>query len=154
MKKNYQRIIILLLLLVFTSTVVTAEPYLLESKEFYDSIAWTWEYYDTFSPTYNCLAYAMDVTNMWIWPWNESPTSAEVTVYLSKRGYAVNSGPYMPKIISYGTAYEITHFAKVIDGNTTRAKWGGYELMTSYSWDPYVGPGCYRGYGPRMLQYR
>ncbi|MFZ5354509.1 MAG: DUF7689 domain-containing protein [Bacillota bacterium] len=64
-------------------------------------MAWTWEYHAPFDLSYNCLAYALGVTNMWIWPFDAYPTSSEVTLYMNRRGYTVNSGPYGPKMIEY-----------------------------------------------------
>lgn len=148
-----KRILLVLVIMLFITISVSASTDLFYPEEYYNQTAWTWEYYDTYSPSYNCLAYVFGVTNMWIWPWGgENPTSLEVTLYMNRQGYQFYEGPYLPKIVSYGTATEIDHFAKIINGTTTRSKWGPLEVMTSYSWDPYTG--CREGYGNRMLTYK
>ncbi|MCB2313262.1 hypothetical protein LGL55_18355 [Clostridium tagluense] len=110
---------------------------LTKPSSYYDKYSWTWHYAGSATTTYNCLAYALGYTDRKIWPWSSNiPTHAEAISYLRERGYDPQDG-LAPKIIAYGNSNGIVHFSRYIGSSESRAKWGGLELMTHYSTDPY-----------------
>lgn len=107
--------------------------------------------------TYNCLAYALGVTSTWIWPWGSSDaTLSEITKVLTDQGYNTRSpGPsYIPpRLVVYGSSNAIGHIAKITNSNpqTTKSKWGPWELVETKSYDPYRPTP--NGYGPAIQYY-
>jgi hypothetical protein len=105
--------------------------------------------------TYNCLAYAVDVTTSWQWPWSYNPTYNEVVSYMNKSGsfstrpgttYLTASTSRMvgAKVIAYGTSGAIKHFAKVTTWDASgypvkvSSKWGCWELVNSANSAPFT----------------
>ncbi len=135
-------LIISLAALMLLALSVRVEAQLCVPSSTYDALSWTWQYYGPCSTTYNCLSYALGVTNTWIWPWGSSnPTDSQVTSYLSTKGY-VTSGS-TAKIISYWKNSRITHFSKIISSSTCLAKCGQLNILKHFSWDPYKASGSY-----------
>ncbi|MGE6230178.1 DUF7689 domain-containing protein [Paenibacillus chitinolyticus] len=108
---------------------------------------------------YNCLAYAIDETAKWVWPWKSSgydrdATATEMTAFLRSYGYSDrNTGNpnNPPKLIAYGKSLSsVGHIARVLDSSTTKSKWGIAELVTTYSLSPYNSSA---GYGPAVQYY-
>lgn len=118
------------------------------------------EYHGTLY-TYNCLAYAVDIYYSWQWPvdWGSfnSISLNKMLKYMngtesgSADGTRRTSGtfyyngstswtPFKTKVIYYDNG----HFAKVIsynsDGSPRRimSKWGHWELIESYSYNPFT----------------
>jgi hypothetical protein len=54
MKSITKRIILVLVIMLFITISVSASTNLFYPEEYYNQTAWTWEYYDTYSPSYNC----------------------------------------------------------------------------------------------------
>ncbi|EHL06346.1 hypothetical protein HMPREF0322_02914 [Desulfitobacterium hafniense DP7] len=134
--------IVLVIALVITLFSAKTALGLIYPDSWYDARSWTWEYNAPATSTYNCLAYALDITSTWVWPWGSThPTSSQVDAYLAYLGYTgYNWGyPIQPQIISYGTSSAVTHFSKVPPGASGYciAKWGDLERFKHYSWDPY-----------------
>ena len=149
-------LVVCLLSVALLLSVVPSANALYKSTDYYDRIAWTWKYYAPWTRTYNCLSYALGYRDRWIWPWTGRPTVEQCNTYMSKRGYKWVTKSGSPTIIAYGwrnsTRNEVDHFARVVNGTTTRAKWGSLEVMTSYSWSPYFSSsygGTVAGYRPR-----
>jgi hypothetical protein len=112
--------------------------------------------YDGQLNTYNCLAYAVDVTTSWQWPWpNTNPTYTQVAAYMNKSGvYAARPGTKYTvasqsriigaKAIAYGTSGDVKHFAKVVAWDASgypsrvRSKWGYWELCNSANYAPFA----------------
>lgn len=111
---------------------------------------------DNYSSDYNCLAYALSTTTVWIWPFSNNPTLSDIDTYLSSRGYIRSAANASKSIIVYGTNDgTITHFAKFRFGETT-AKMGSLELVRHNSVSPYYNDGGYGTikafyYDPRNL---
>lgn len=130
------------------------DPQFIASKATYDAIVKTpdnYNYLAPATPSYNCLAWALQNQSSWVWPWVSNPTSAEVDNYLYGKGYVGATFPSEAQIISYGTSStNITHFGRVADSNYVNAKWGQLERLQSLSWDPYSYSG---GYGPKIKTY-
>lgn len=127
-----------------------------QPKSTYDAVVKTannYYYLAAATPSYNCLAYALDDYSNWIWPWGSSnPTSSQVDTYLSGKGYTTtNTGSSSDtKIISYGTSSSIAHFGKPSDNNFVNSKWGQLERLQSLNWDPYSST----YYGARVKDYK
>ena len=94
--------------------------------------------------TYNCLAYAIGVTDSWVWPWvYDCPTLSQLDTYMNSQGYVRVSQYQSNCIVAYGfSSSEITHFSKVVAGTVT-AKCGAWELMEHNEYDAYFANGDY-----------
>ncbi len=105
----------------------------------------TWKVEDVATVRYNCMAYAIGVTNSWQWDWQGNmPTLAEVTFAMQKRNFVQTKDLKSATVIVYGKNNLVTHFAKNINGGTgSIAKWGTNELMSSNSINPYPANGIY-----------
>lgn len=115
-----------------------------------DGIAYNWSYYTQGSRENNCLAYALGVTDRWIWPWNGNPNLTQVTTYMSTWGYMPN-GIAVRRVYAYGSSSGITHFSKNLSTSSiqVRAKWGQCETFTHSTNSPYrPSP-----YGPRVFAF-
>jgi len=126
-------------------------------------IANDWSYYARGWYENNCLAYALDNTTDWIWPWGQNnPTLSQVESYMSSVGYPYMFerdfiGPYYPpaEVACYGWTNSIKHFAKVTSYgygwyySTIRAKWGHYEIFDGSNGDPYTN----NVYGPEVAMF-
>lgn len=129
---------------------------------FYQNRASSYTYYNSATKSYNCLGHATG-SFVWEWPWGSSlPTNDQATVYLQTKGHSaastVGSAP-VNGIISYGTIYGITHFARVTGFASVSAKWGNLELFEHNSRSPYPAVnagsdqwGAY-GYGVAVTGY-
>ncbi len=145
-EKRVIKILIVCVIICSLFLVTTPVYALYQSTSFYNSIAWTWQYYATGSWNNNCLGYALGYT-WWEWPWGgRNPSNSEVNSYMASKGYArqpSGSTGYSTRVISYGTSSAVDHFARNVGSGgtwtsgTSRAKWGHLEIMTSYSHDPY-----------------
>jgi len=93
---------------------------------------------------YNCLAYALGITNYWVWPWGtDCPSLSQVDDYMVSNGYTRVSQYQSNCIVAYGlTSSQITHFSKVV-ADTVTAKCGGWELMEHKEYDAYFAEGDY-----------
>lgn len=151
--KVKRKLAILILTLMTIATISTPASALVYPNSYYDRIAWTWEYSAPNTETYNCLAYALGYTTIWVWPWGTTnPTSSQANSFMAGAGYRNVGWGYPinnPLIISYGSSSEVVHFSKV-SGYNSIAKWGSLELMKSYSLNPYNNGG---GYGPPVTTY-
>ncbi|MCP4214849.1 MAG: hypothetical protein GY765_09340 [bacterium] len=128
-----------------------------QAAEVWNDFAWTWSYADNVcNKNYNCLSYAIGITNSLTWPWGYSNgTSSQVSSYLKGKGY--HRSGYNPRIISYGPSYNsISHFSKVTGATTCRAKCGREDLLNHGDWDPYTnidyGSKQHVYYGTRYMQ--
>ncbi len=93
--------------------------------------------------TYNCLAYAVGITDHWEWPWSGTPTNAQLDSYMSGKGFSTASSSVLPytKVIYYSG----DHFSKVTawssDGTPTKvmSKWGYAEVVESNGYNTFQG---------------
>lgn len=149
---RYTLLVALLITLLCSGTALA----LVHPNSWYDARCWTWQYNAPATGTYNCLAYALGITNQWVWPWGNSlPTSSQVDDYLALWGATGYNWGYQiqPRIISYGTSSAVTHFSSVpTNANYCIAKWGGLERFTHYAWDPYYANDDSYGYPVRCYQ--
>ncbi len=116
-----------------------------------NAIAYNWTYYTLGWYENNCLAYAVGVTDRWIWPWGSAkPTIAQVTTYMYTWGYMPNAVA-AKRVYCYGSSSAVTHFSKNISVTSTqiRAKWGHCEIFTHSTSNPYTS----YAYGPRVFTY-
>jgi len=115
---------------------------LVAPTEFYDHRSWTYTYDGPADPDYNCLAYALGLSE-WECPWGENlPSDSSVTYWIETfHGYEkiLDGQPIQPRIISYGTTDAIWHFSKSNQslGCSCKAKWGALELFLHGSCNPY-----------------
>ncbi len=116
--------------------------------------------------SYNCLAYAVDVNNQWLWPWGWNPTESQLDDYMSKSypystrpgsSYTRTTENNYPDVIYYSEyswgSGEDGHFGIVSswDANgypkSIFSKWGAWELIYSSDSDPFIsfygGPKAY-----------
>lgn len=111
------------------------------------------EYYDRMkdynkigegSNTYNCLSYAIGITDRNTWPWLfwSPPTTEDVTTFMNSLGYIKVPSCTNNCVVAYGTSSEITHFSLVENG-ITKAKCGSLELMRHSSYDAYFYASSY-----------
>jgi hypothetical protein len=76
--------------------------------------------------TYNCLAWALGITNAWVWPWGgRLATPAEMTTYLRGRGYVPQFGG---PLATYGPGY-LSHAARFTNAWTSKV---GSDLLISH----------------------
>jgi len=138
-------VLVLSMVCVLLAVGVQAQAQLCADESFYDARSWTWSYKGPCSTQYNCLAYALGITNQWVWPWGYSnPTSSQVESYLEGEDYGTTGSP--AKIISYGSSSAVVHFGRVTGSTTTAAKWGSMNLLDHGSWSPYYSnPNSYGG---------
>lgn len=80
---------------------------------------------------YNCLAYALGITNDWVWDWGiNEPTISQFNSFMNSRGYTNVSTYSSNCIIAYGTtSTSIAHFAKSVNGGVS-AKMGQAERVS------------------------
>lgn len=103
--------------------------------------------------TYNCLAYAIGITDHWVWPWSTNPTFSDLSSYMSSKGYptAAQGIQSFAKVIYYQNG----HFSKVIAWDiygtpkTIISKWGCSELMQSSASSPFSSV-----YGPATASFK
>ena len=98
-----------------------------------------WTYNAPVNPSYNCLAYALGFTSVWIWPdWAGTYVSeAEMDIEMVNWGKLRTTNAVEAQIVAYGYAGDIRHAAKVTTPTTrTIAKWGRIERF-SHPWSPY-----------------
>lgn len=119
----------------------------------YIANSWTYEtrgYYEN-----NCLAWALNNTTDWIWPWGSSnPSVSEVDSYLANYGYTNQGVQIMSeRIYAYGFGSScVTHFARGFIGPVIYpidAKWGHYEVFYSSNTTPYTN----NVYGGQVASY-
>lgn len=116
-----------------------------------NAIAYNWTYYARGWYENNCLAYAIGVTDRWIWPWGSSnPTLTQVTTYMSTQGYMANAVA-AKRVYCYGSPSAVTHFSKNISVSSSqvRAKWGHCEIFNHSTNNPYKPT----PYGPYVYAY-
>lgn len=108
----------------------TAEAYSLLTKNFIKK--------GNYTQNYNCLAYAIGITNTWVWPWGtRNPSLSETTTYLETLGYERANTYSANCIVAYGTSTSnITHFSKV-SGGVVVAKCGSLELLQHTTYQAY-----------------
>lgn len=97
-----------------------------------------------YTDLYNCLAYAIGITNSWVWPWGLScPSLSQLDVFMESEGYMRVSQYQSNCVVAYGlSSSQITHFSKVV-ADTVTAKCGGWELMEHNEYDAYFAAGDY-----------
>jgi hypothetical protein len=134
----------------FILSALNLNAQLCRTTSWYDSWSWTWSYAGPCTDEYNCLAYALGITDECVWPWgSNNPNQSQVSSYLYDEGYSVSGSD--AKIISYGPSSDsITHFSRVTGPSTCRAKWGDLNLIDHGSWDPYYS---YTSYGSKRMVY-
>ncbi|NOU64994.1 hypothetical protein GC096_13235 [Paenibacillus sp. LMG 31461] len=131
---------------------ITTSTYTLDSMV---STAGNYAWLGDATGTYNCLAYALGNYSSWDWPWGVSnPDTWKADTYLKSKGFGTSKDISSTdvaayEIISYGNIYSITHFSRIAASNYTNAKWGNYELLQSYGWQPYSAS----NYGPGVKKY-
>lgn len=107
-----------------------------------NNISYDYEFYSVGSRDQNCLAFALDYGNSWVWPWGGSnPTVSEAKTYSNSIGYSVysaSSSISYPYIVAYAKNGRVTHFARVNTTGNTYAKWGSLEIFKHGSYDPYT----------------
>lgn len=132
-------------LLMMLNLAQPLQAQIIPNADFYNGLCWTWEIIGPQDPVYNCLSYAIGVTNTWTWPWSGSlPTSSQVDSYMLSKGYFLTGN--VKAIISYGlSSSSIGHFSKIATPSTCTAKCGAYHLLKHYSWDPYKDRLIYNG---------
>lgn len=147
LKKTLVVLVAAFLLLSFSTR---AEAQLCVPASTYDALAWTWQYHAPCSTTYNCLSYALGITNTWTWPWgSNNPTNNQVNAYMATKGYST-TGTYL-KIASYGSGSAIKHFSKITGDSTCLAKCGSLNVLKHNSLDPYYHSGSY---GAKITVYK
>lgn len=133
-------------------------PYIVQ----YSNLAFDYTYLSGASSGYNCLAFAMGITNQAIWPWGlETPLPSEVNTFftyddvLDDRGiptakyyvghtYSAYSSPSSGRIALYvAVDGRVKHFS-IIETTGCKAKLGGAERMHHSSNDAYYS---YSSYG-------
>ncbi len=83
--------------------------------------------------TYNCLAYAVGITNNWQWgSWSGGPTLKDLKDYMSSKGYTYTTNSSNARVVYYDGG----HFAKISSGTIT-SKWGGTEVVYSSQIDAF-----------------
>lgn len=136
MNKLYRKIMVIIII---TSLFSISANALYFPTYFYDNRASSYTKIGDVDSDYNCLAYSLGITNDWVWPWgasNPSPYQAQNTLNLL---YGLDeTSVFQGEIIAYGNSNEITHFSKESGFNTCKAKWGGLELFSHNSRDPYA----------------
>ena len=96
-----------------------------------------------YSPFYNCLAYAIGITNSCVWPWSNEPSLSQLDSFMESKGYIRVLQYQSNCVVAYGlSSSQITHFSKVVS-NTVTAKCGGLELMEHNEYDAYFAAGNY-----------
>lgn len=138
------------------------------TKSQYDSLATSWSIQDVANTSYNCLSYALGITNTWTWPWNSSNSSGCIYItgegyyplvttldaYMQTKGHTKVTSASSATIIAYGLTQSgntyATHFSKKTASSTTVAKWGQLEVMQSSSLTPYTSSS---GYGSAIAYY-
>lgn len=96
---------------------------------------------------YNCLAWALGITNRWVWPWgSRNATDAEMTAFLQRQGYARGSNG---TLVSYGfSASSVGHVARYYSSSWGWTSKLGQWLLITHGRDALIG-----GYGARRLFY-
>lgn len=160
--RNFQSIVtivtssLLSVSLVLTSTVKCyAETTTVAER---NAIANNWKYVRQGTEKYNCLSFALGITDTWTWPWGGTePDIDTVNYYLSSKHYIVSTNPhlldYAPdkrKIVAYQKNKKVTHFSKASKNKNIKAKWGRAELfagnkLASYT-DYLYGQPCLYAY--------
>lgn len=103
--------------------------------------------------TYNCLAYSVDILNMWQWPtsWGSDPNAISISTIADYMKDTYREGAnyfnatttytaFTTKVIYYSGG----HFAKVVAYDSTgkpskvRSKWSCDEVIESRSFDPFT----------------
>lgn len=112
----------------------------------------SWYYYDEIdnsfegfaSEEYNCMAYALDVTDQWLWPWSVGYPDFEPVCYYFSKMYSASTRPG-PKYTEFSQTpfanpqllFYTGHVVKVTkwdaEGNAIEgiSKWGRAELIRS-----------------------
>jgi len=111
--------------------------------EDYSNLTYDFKKIGNYTDTYNCLAYALGITNDWVWEWWwGNPTLAQVDSYMSSQGYT--KIPYITSncVVAYGTEASVGHFSKNSSGIAT-AKLGSYELVEHISAYAYYSQSTY-----------
>jgi hypothetical protein len=95
--------------------------------------------------TYNCLAFAVGITDHWEWPlsWGViMPTYSQASTYMSGKGYATGSTSVLPwtKVIFYSNSHVAKVTAYDSNGYPTKiqSKWGGLEVVESDGYNPFT----------------
>lgn len=122
-------------------------------------IANNWILWGQGDDRYNCLAYALGITDRWVWPWLNNPSKKTVKKYLENKGYVVSTSASLlsnisdnrRKIVAYSNGDGITHFARAYTAKTIVAKWGSLEVFygnkyASYTNNVYGQPCLYAYY--------
>ena len=129
--------------MVLTSNVYALSPSIVSSTEVRNAIAHNWKYVERGYEDNNCLAWAVELNNIWLWPWGlESPTHAEVDNFMDTYENLSPTSSYIScDIYAYGTSSRIVHFAR---GRGTGplavpidSKWGSYENFSHTTVSPY-----------------
>jgi hypothetical protein len=127
----------------------------------YSNLTYTFKYLSSWSANYNCLAYALGITNQYIWPWEtETPLASEVSTFFT---YNANYDDRGIKTAKYYTGHTYTQYAStangriafyttngranhfsVIDGIGCKAKMGQLERVSHDMLDAYYS---YSSYG-------
>ena len=82
------------------------------------------------NPTYNCLAWALGITDRWVWPWGtRQPLVAEFSQWLALHGYVVGTPA---AAIAYGPLFEVGHIGRYYDIYPTSKLGAG--LLISHTW--------------------
>ncbi len=89
--------------------------------------------------TYNCLAYALGITNRWMNPFG---SLAKTTQEMGKKGYTKVDSPTTNCIVAYGTVDNVVHFSRIENG-IVNAKCGGYELLQHSHYNAYYSQSSY-----------
>jgi len=98
-----------------------------------------WKYQAPATPVYNCMAYALGITDTRVWP-TSSPVCSEtemdaLMLAFNRRQVSKSEGP---TIVAYGYPGDIRHVAKVTSSYKTVAKHGSLERYEHPSWTPYL----------------
>ena len=107
------------------------------------------------TPTYNCLAWVLGITNSWVWPWgNRNASKREMDAFMRVRGYAPSPAG---QIAAYGPYGAVGHVARV-SGGAFQSKLGSYLRITHGLWGltggvygGYAGSYGYRGFAAEGL---
>jgi hypothetical protein len=122
-----------------------------------NAIAKNWAYIERGYADYNCLAWALGVTNIWVWPWTGNPSLAQVNTYMSNLGYTASDGSISCDIYAYGTTSAVVHFARGRGAGPLAipidAKWGSCELFSHTTTNPYYTVAEGGVYGSRVKSY-
>lgn len=110
---------------------------------YWDTQCSSWSYAGPCDDNYNCLAFAIGITDHWVWPWGgANPFEYQVTDYLATKGYYTTGTN--PKVISYSpNGIYIVHFSHVTTIYSCKAKCGKAQLLDHYSWAPYYPNSVY-----------